>query len=98
MRIKNWQLTDEGIEALQASDYFIENERLLETTTRGEGVLYDWPIHLAEKASLTAEDIYAFNTIFLSALIGNNVTIDIDVLYRTLKQQEAILNNKVRVA
>jgi hypothetical protein len=43
-----WSVTKSGIEARRPESYFIEADRLDETTDRDQ-VYYDWPVHLAEK-------------------------------------------------
>ena len=89
MILANWQwgITEIGVEAIEGATgpsidgatpkYSINTERLLETTTRGKDVFYDWPVHMAEK---TWVDVEAFNEAFKKALEYHAVTYDKDML------------------
>jgi hypothetical protein len=61
------QVTDYGIESVHrnAPYYHFNAERLLEIQGAGEGKLYDWPVHMAEK---TWVDIDAFIEAFKEGL------------------------------
>jgi hypothetical protein len=59
-----WAVTDYGIECL-TSYYIIDAKRLGMLTDRSAGILYDWPVHLAEK---TWVDLDAFAQAFEFAL------------------------------
>src|SRR3954447_26621724 len=63
-----WVVTEWGLEAARPGapcEYFIPAHRLLERGGIGHGVLYDWPLHLAEKTWINVD---AFNEAFAEAL------------------------------
>jgi hypothetical protein len=61
-----WAVTDYGVESLKpAPDYHFTAQRLTEQTDRGNGPVYDWPPHMAEK---TWVDTEAFIEAFTNAL------------------------------
>ena len=70
-----WSVTDFGLEANRGATlpnikgatptYEIAAKRLLESTTRGAAIFYDWPVHMAEK---TWVDIEVFIEAFDAAL------------------------------
>jgi hypothetical protein len=87
----NWIITEEGIDAsrgAKAPDYFIHKDRLLETTERGNGKLYDWPVHLSEKAFMTKEAIREFLDVFESASKRYGYELDTDIMSNTRKYVE----------
>ena len=63
---RQWKVTNYGIENVRgAPEYFFSADRLLEMEDRGPGMLYDWPLHMAEKVWV---DIDAFCEAFVHAL------------------------------
>ena len=63
---RQWKVTNYGVETRKPeAPYQFEAKQLLETTDRGNGLLYDWPVHLAEKSWV---DIEAFIEVFAKAL------------------------------
>jgi hypothetical protein len=67
-RNHQWVVTDWGLEGLYPSEddpYLIPADGLLERGGIGRGILYDWPLHIAQK---TWADIDAFIEAYLQAL------------------------------
>lgn len=63
---RQWAVTDYGMATVSpAPEYHIEAKRLLETGGVGYDGMYDWPLHLAEKACV---DIEAFLQAFAQAI------------------------------
>jgi hypothetical protein len=59
-------VTDLGIQTVDpAPHYWIEAEKLTETTTDGQKAYYDWPIHMADTAWVNIE---SFIEVFSQAL------------------------------
>lgn len=82
----NWAITDDGIDAskgAQAPEYFIDKDRLLETTVRGNGTLYDWPVHLSEKAFMSQLVIREFLEVFESACEKYGLELDVEIMANT---------------
>lgn len=70
-RGRQWVVTNTGIETLShisgvGADYGFDAGRLVDSTTHRKGVLYNWPVYLAEKEWVDLED---FLLIFTVALI-----------------------------
>ena len=73
----NWLVTIDGIEWTgPGSNPESDSARIIPTNmllAKQSGNLYDWPLHIV-KATLTREDVYAFNTAFVFALQFHNLT------------------------
>lgn len=70
MGFKNdqWKVTEYGLESVKPGapyEYYIEASRLLERGGAGNGTLYDWPVHMAEKTWI---DLDAFIEAFKQGL------------------------------
>lgn len=72
----NWLVTIDGIEWTgPGSNPESDSARIIPTNmllAKQSGNLYDWPLHIV-KATLTREDVYAFNTAFVFALQFHNL-------------------------
>lgn len=104
----NWVVNDDGL-IYQAgvysdSPYRITRTRLWEDTYRDGVKLFDWHIHIAEKSTMSTEDIYNLNKAwdfaekhFRELRPQDLSDIDIaDILSSTLKYQKEILDWKNR--
>jgi len=61
-----WAVTDYGVESVKPErKYHFSADRLLEEAGAGMGVLYFWPVHMAEKPWV---DTKAFNDAFTKAI------------------------------
>ena len=68
IKFKNhqWEVTSNMVKSCRPyPTYEFEAKRLSETTDRGYGIFYEWPVHLAEKNWV---DVDAFNEAFVRAL------------------------------
>jgi hypothetical protein len=65
-RNHQWAVTKYGVETIKPeAPYYFEAKRLADLTDYGQGPLYNWPIHMAEKGWV---DIEAFIEAFVKAL------------------------------
>lgn len=73
-----WAVTDGG---LACPGYWIDTDRLSETTDRGSGPMYDWIVHLIEKDWF---DLDAFLPVFVAAFERHGIPLDTDMLDRSV--------------
>ncbi len=93
----SWIITNDGIDAskgMLAPSYFIENDRLLDTRPGSTLPVYDWPIHIAEKAFISEEDAHVFVRVFKEAVLRAGLTIDEQVLSKTMEQLDHVFAQK----
>ena len=61
-----WVVTDYGVDTVEGQpEYPFEAKRLVDLGRAGQGDLYTWPVHLAEKSWV---DIEAFVEVFIKAI------------------------------
>jgi hypothetical protein len=97
LKIGNWLITEEGIEwnGTPKVEYLISKERMAEHGHSDRKNMYDFLVHLPEKAWIKKADVYTLNTALIYALeyfkIGFNTNLS---FVETLNEQQKILQRK----
>ena len=87
IKFGNWKLVEEGIEWDGGIDYLIPRSGLIDTIAGSQGQIYEWLIHMVEKAWLKVDDIYALNNAFIYATKHFGLTFNYEIFIATLIDQ-----------
>ncbi|HTV31102.1 MAG TPA: hypothetical protein VMF32_25435 [Xanthobacteraceae bacterium] len=87
-RGRQWRITRRYLETLDGRTYYIDKSGLLVLGDRGDGPVYDWPVHLAEKTEWL--DLEDFLTAFRRAIDLYGLRFDATIWARTVAEARRI--------